>query len=336
MSEVRVDTTATCAGQPAVVVQSAAWRMAVLPTLGGKIWELEYRPKAFQFLWHNPRRAPRPVTFGSGYDEVWSGGWDEIFPTDALHVHGSKRLPDHGEFWSVEWQYEVLREGTDVVLHLWSTGQVTKTRFDKWIRIPAAGASLQIRYRIVNTGESFPFLFKLHPALKITDRSRIALPRCRFTPDSEYSTWFPSPGKSFAWPHARKGDGTAVDLRKVEAPESGATLFGCADDLEHGYCGLIHPEQDIALGFTFQREVLPYCWMFASYGAFQDHHVVVLEPCTANCWRLENGLKNSSCRELENSEAFETAVSVTVVETEREEELSRVLASAAVSASPSL
>jgi len=327
MSEVLVDTTATCAGQPAIVVQSGAWRIVVLPTLGGKIWELEYRPKAFQFLWHNPKLAPRAVAFGAGYDDAWSGGWDDVFPTDAPYVHGREQLPDHGEFWSVKWQYEVVREANDVVLHLWSVGPVTRARFDKWIRIPAEDVTLQMRYRIVNPAASLPFLFKLHPALRITDRSRIILPRCRFTPDSEFSTWFPSMAQPLRWPYARKADGSSVDLRKVETREPGVTLFGYADELEHGYCGLIHPEQEIAFGLAFPREVLPYCWMFASYGGFQGHNVLVLEPCTANYWRLEECVKNGSARTLGTGEAFETVVSIVAVEMDREDELARVLQS---------
>ncbi len=221
MREVLVDTAATCAGQPAVVVKSDAWRMVVLPASGGKIWELEYRPKAFQFLWHNSNLAPRPVRFGTAYDEVWSGGWDEIFPTDAPYVHRGVRFPDHGEFWSIQWGYELLHEANTVILHLWSVGPVTRARFDKWIRIPATDSTIQIRYRIVNQGAAFPFLFKLHPALQVNEHSRIVLPRCQFKPDPEFSTWFPVPAPAFAWPCGQKPDGSSVDLRRVESREAG-------------------------------------------------------------------------------------------------------------------
>jgi hypothetical protein len=289
--------------------------------------ELEYRPKAFQFLWHNPNLAPRPVQFGASYDEVWAGGLDEIFPTDAPYLHGSERFPDHGEFWSIEWQYELMREADAVVLHLWSVGPVTRTRFDKWIRIPAADSTIQIRYRIVNPGAAFPFLFKLHPALQVNQQSRIVLPRCRFQPDTEFSTWFSAPTPAFAWPKGQRSDGSSVDLRRVWPAEVRVTLFGCATELEDGFCGMIYPDKKVALGFAFPRDTLPMCWIFASYGGFLGHHVVVLEPCTADCWRLEQRVENGSDRHLAAGDAFETAVSVVALETEHEDALSRTLQS---------
>jgi len=327
MKEVFVDPTARCCGQPAVVVESKAWRMVVLPTLGGKIWELEYRPKAFQFLWHDPNLVPRPVPFAAGYDAVWSGGWDDIFPTDAPYTQCGRQFPDHGEFWSIEWQYELLREADAVILHLWSVGPVTKTRFDKWIRIPATDSTIQIRYRIMNEGTAFPFLFKLHPALQVNEHTRIVLPRCQFVPDSEFSTWFPAPAQACSWPYAQKPDGSSVDLRKVWPAEAEATLFGCASELEHGYCGVIYPNKKVAFGLAFPRDQLPCCWIFASYGGFQGHQVVVLEPCTANQWRLDQCIENGSARHLAAGEAFETDVSVVALEMDHEDALSRTLQS---------
>lgn len=327
MKEVFVDTTARCCGQPALVVESKTWRMVVLPTLGGKIWELEYRPKAFQFLWHNPNLVPRPVELGAAYDEVWSGGWDDIFPTDAPYMHRGERFPDHGEFWSIEWQYEVLREGDGVVLHLWSVGPVTRARFDKWIRVPAADSTLRFRYRIVNPGAALPFLFKLHPALQVNEHSRIVLPRCRFRPDSEYSTWFPAPTPAFAWPNGQKSDGSSVDLRTVWPAGARATLFGCATELEDGFCGMIYPDKKVAFGLAFPREQLPCCWIFASYGGFLGHQVVVLEPCTTDHWRLGQCVESGSAPNLTTGKDFDVNVNVVAVETDQEDALSQKLQS---------
>src|SRR5438874_2832560 len=243
MSNVLVDTGTTCEGQPAIIMESPVWRVVVLPSLGGKIWSLEYR--GFDFLWHNPKLKPGPVPSGASYDENWVGGWDEIFPCDAPYVHEGKPFPDHGEWWNAVWQCEIAHEQGAAVLHLSAHGHVTGAQFDKWIRIPASGSALQLAYRILNPGEALPYLFKLHPALRISNNTRIILPGCRFTPDTEFCTWFHAGGQSFRWPRGQKADGSPIDLTQVQTSASGAILFGHAAELEHGYCGILYPEQKV-------------------------------------------------------------------------------------------
>lgn len=151
--------------------------LLILPVLGARVWELEYRPRSVQSLWHNPRIPPRRVPIGACYDDVWSGGWDDIFPTDAPFTHQGHRFPDHGELWNVEWQYEWSVEDENAVLHLWTSGRITPTRIDKWLRVSNSNPRIDIRYRIQHEGgTSFPFLFKVHPALDADGDSRIVLP----------------------------------------------------------------------------------------------------------------------------------------------------------------
>src|SRR5205823_4341209 len=175
--------------------------------------------------------------------------------------------------------------------------------------------------RIRNGGRKFPFLFKLHPAFQVNRGSRIILPACRFTSDKEFSTWFRSADQRFSWPNARKDDGSMVDLADIPAPGCGAMLFGYAGNLEHGYCGLMHRQQHLGVGLAFATDVLRFCWIFASYGGWQGQEVVVLEPCTTDCWRLERGIQNGSVREIQPGEVFETVISILAVETDSENEL---------------
>jgi Aldose 1-epimerase len=321
VKELHVDTSAACSGEPAVILQNSIWRIVVLPKLGGRIWELKYRPKDFQFLWHNPKLPPRPVEFGAAYDDVWQGGWEELFPTDAPSVQNNKQFPDHGEMWSIEWKHEIIEQAQSVTLHLSSVGPTTGASFEKWITLASEDSKIDIRYRITNPRDAVPFLFKLHPALNVNEHSRIILPPCRFEPDTEFSTWFTAPTKRFQWPHAIKTDGAAVDLSHVQSPQSNAIVFGYAVDLQDGYCGMIYPDKNLAFGLSFPREPFPSCWIFASYGGFLGHHVVVLEPCTSRHWRLERCMENSSVRWLPQGEVFEVAVSVAACETSEEEKL---------------
>ena len=47
------------------------------------------------------RRAVARRTCGRRYDDVWAGGWEELFPNDAPGRFEGRELPDHGEWWAV-------------------------------------------------------------------------------------------------------------------------------------------------------------------------------------------------------------------------------------------
>ena len=73
----------------------------VLPELGAKIYNFTHRPSDTNLLWHNPRIAPSVQPFGADFDNVWSGGWDELIPNDIpARTLDEDLLPDHGEIWS--------------------------------------------------------------------------------------------------------------------------------------------------------------------------------------------------------------------------------------------
>lgn len=326
MNRIRIDPHWNYRGLPALVATTPMWRATVLPSVGGRVWELEYRPRGIQFLWQNPRVPPRPVPFGATYDDVWVGGWDDIFPTDAPFNHRGDHFPDHGELWNSEWEFECSEQEDAALLHLWTFGHVTPTRIDKWLRVSAFEPRIDIRYRIHHEGEdSFPFLFKLHPALSVDEHCRIVLPACRFIPDAEFSTWFGGDPAAFNWPHATTRDGSPVDLRQVCPPASKAVLFGYAVDLSAGWCGIVRARDNLGLGLVFPRDVLKSCWIFSSYGGFRNHQVVVLEPSTGHPWRLEEEIANDTARTLEGRASFEVAATVMCVETGSESELAGAL-----------
>ena len=99
----RLSTEWSLAGQPAVVLENRRLRAVVLPGLGGKIISLVDKAADVELLWRNERVPVRPVPFGSGYDDVFLGGWDELFPNDEPEVLAGEAMPDHGELWSLPW-----------------------------------------------------------------------------------------------------------------------------------------------------------------------------------------------------------------------------------------
>jgi galactose mutarotase-like enzyme len=154
------------------VLSSDELSIAVAPDLGGRIVELTDLSSGRQWLWRNHRVPLGPVTSGSAYDDVWQGGFEELFPSDAPAVIGKTPYPDHGELWSVPWQ--VVRADDDAI-ELAVEGSVTGVRFAK--RLSIEGAVMTIQYSLEHPGRvALPYLFKLHPAIDVNEHCRIDLP----------------------------------------------------------------------------------------------------------------------------------------------------------------
>ena len=78
-----VDTTLVYEGIPGLALEGDRLRLTLFPEAGAKILDLVHRPTGVNLLWRNPRVPLRRTYPGAAFDDVWSGGWDELFPTDA-------------------------------------------------------------------------------------------------------------------------------------------------------------------------------------------------------------------------------------------------------------
>ncbi len=101
-----VNTDWSYSGLRTVVLENRLLRVVILPAAGAKIWQITYKPHDADLLWNNPRIAPSRLPSNSHYDDVWSGGWDELFPNDEISVIEGEGYPDHGELWTGEWDAE--------------------------------------------------------------------------------------------------------------------------------------------------------------------------------------------------------------------------------------
>src|SRR5690348_10921369 len=97
-----------------VILENDALRLTVLPELGGRLWSIVDRATDEEILWHHPALQPHAVVPGSGYDDAFAGGWDELFPSDRAVLIDGLGFPDHGEWWSQPWEWRVS-EGEDAL-----------------------------------------------------------------------------------------------------------------------------------------------------------------------------------------------------------------------------
>ncbi len=285
-------------------------KVVVRPDLGGRIDQITDGETGKDWLWHPAGYTGerRVLDIGEAFDDNWSGGWDDIFPSDAAGEFQGRSLPDHGELWSQEWTVRrCLSREIEMVYHC-RTAPVT---VEKRVSVNGAKNRFGIRYWFRNlSAEPLPFLFKFHPALAIEPGDEILLPPCLIEPvELGFSTLIGRPGWT-SFPKAFSASGEEIVINRVPGPEANAQEFFYAGNLEGGWCGVRNGRTGSTLRLHFPMDKLPYVWVFQSYGRFYGHFVLMLEPCTNIPYDLEKALQNGTCAILEPHESREIALEV--------------------------
>ncbi|MBJ6361485.1 DUF5107 domain-containing protein [Paenibacillus sp. GCM10012307] len=313
---VRVDTDWNYRGIGTIILENDLLKVVIMPALGAKIWQLTYKPKGKDLLWNNPRLKPKELPFHAVYDDQFFGGWDELFPNDSPELIEGEAFPDHGELWTLPWQYALEKVGPDeVMVRLWTDTPISVCRVEKTVTLRAGEAKLRFRHRIANeSSRSLPFLWKLHAALAVDEHSRIDLPA-----RTVYVEEFGSPragftGRTYEWPYALDETGKQWDMRQVLPASSGASEFQYAIDTSAGWCALTHTKERIGFALAYDANVLPHCWIFASYGGWRSLNTVVLEPCTGYPFSVNEGMKRGTHMVLPPGDSLECTIVASVYE----------------------
>jgi galactose mutarotase-like enzyme len=262
-----------------VLLENDLLRVVVLPQAGGRIWRIVYKPLAADLLWHNPKIPLRRPVPGSQFDDVWSGGWDEIFPNDEKASINGQAYPDHGELWSGNWDYEPFHANGETSVRLSFNTAISRFEVEKTIILRRSG-QLRCNYRFTNNGsQDFPFLWKLHPAFRVTPQHRIDFPQMQVVPEPTLPGTLAGAAPQFAWPYARFRD-REIDLRLVPPAERRELYFFYGTQMESGWCAITDTSNKLSCGLRFDPKIFSSCCVFARYGGWRDYNVAVLEPST--------------------------------------------------------
>ncbi|WP_123040420.1 DUF4432 family protein [Cohnella candidum] len=312
----RVDTDWTYRGIRTVMLENEWLKVVLMPELGAKIWQITYKPRGRELLWNHPRIKPRPLPFHSVYDDQFFGGWDELFPNDMPETIGEEAYPDHGEIWTLPWEFAVEKSGPgEAVVRLWTETPISHCRVEKTVALRAGEAKLRFRHRIENNGgKDMPFLWKLHAAMEVDGQTRIDLPDAKVYVEEFGAPRIGKTGISYDWPYAADEEGNLHDMRRALPASSGAAEFQYAIGTAEGWCAITHTQDKIGFALSYDRQRLPNCWLFASYGGWRGLNTVVLEPCTGFPVGVGEGVRQGTHQVLRPGEPFECEVVATVFE----------------------
>ena len=295
-------------GREAWRLDNGKMRAELLPAFGARLWTLSDLETGVQWVWHNPKNALKSPAPGASYDDSWAGGYDELFPNDAASEFDGRVLPDHGEWWSREWDAEEIEVDGRPAVRLGLETRSVPAKCEKVVSLVEGRKALRIRYRIENAGKAaLRYMFKQHLALAVKPGDRLELPGGSLRPVSlDFSTRLGAEGP-FEWPVGRDRSGKPVDVS--ELPPAGRDKeFAYVADLPEGWAGV--RRGDRRLRMRFDKKVFPHCWFFMDFGAWKGLYTVVLEPCTQWPKDMNDAAKAGRVSSLAPGECLETEVEV--------------------------
>jgi hypothetical protein len=308
MNDLTLSTAWTLHGLRAILIENRFLRLVVLPEAGAKIWQITYKPLDSPLLWNHPRILPARHVIHARYDDVWSGGWDELFPNDEAGILQGEFLPDHGELWTGNWQAEPFHDSNAVGVHLRFVTPISSFLVERTIRLQSQSTTFEIQYRFTNqNSEASPFLWKLHPAFAVSAEHRIDFPAMTVVREPGFPGSLDEASLTFPWPYAQSTNST-LDLRQVPDASSRAVHFFYGTELASGWCGITNRANGLASALRFDTNVFSSCWLFASHGGWRNLNVAVLEPATGYPFHIQAMIDAQRAHWLPPGESLETSV----------------------------
>lgn len=283
----------------AIVLENAQLRLTVLPEVGAKIYDFISKPADRNFLWHNPRVEPRLPVFGQNFDDWWSGGWDEVFPTCDISTYKGETYPYLGELWSLPWTWHIEEAGpTAASLYLSRTTIIAPARMEKWIHLTADEPIVRFRHRLTNVGtQPLDFVWGIHPCFRVEAGYRIDAPARVGVIGHTVTAPFGRAGTTYPWPK--------TDVCIVPPASQGWCEGHYATELTDGWVALTDSKAEVGVGLVFPREVFPVLWCWMVYGGWRGHYHAALEPWTGWPHQLDKAVAAGRHRILAAGESLE-------------------------------
>ena len=304
-------------GNRAVVLENEYLKLSVFPELGAKIYDILYKPFRRNLLWHHPRIYPHKVPLGTSFDDVWCGGWDEIFPNDAPCIVEGQRYHDMGEAWSIPWEYSIARDTDTGTVTLFTTTMtpIMACKLTRALTIRDGEPSVYFRYVLENTGyDALKFLWKIHPAFQINESCRIEIPARTGIVDPRYRDLYSESSNTYRWPKVNNRQGETIDLSRVPPPTARTCSLHYVTDLDDGVVTLQNPRDNIDLKIRFNKQILNTVWLFLAYGGYRSLYTAVIEPSTSYPYDLAQAISEGHYSRLEPGKQLNCDIDVQLSE----------------------
>ena len=179
-----------------LVLENEYLRVSVLPELGGRIYEMIFKPTGHNELYRNP--VLKPTGWGPADQGWWlaAGGIEWCLP-----------VAEHGYEWGTPWQFSTAQGGDRASVTVWDAQAGDRLRASVTITLESGRSYVTISPLIENpTSEAQHFQFWLNAMLapgggnRAGEALEFIVPATQVTVHSTGDRGLPLAGQALAWP----------------------------------------------------------------------------------------------------------------------------------------
>jgi Domain of unknown function (DUF4432) len=330
----RVTLDYTYRGLRVAFLENESLRVGVLVDKGADIFELTYKPRDLDLMWHSPipLRAPFPATSAlpeGAFHDYYYGGWQEVLPSAgwAEDAYLGTYQGLHGEVSLLPFEARILEDAPErATLETRVRCYRSPLVLTRRMTIRHDESSLFLEERLENeSSREFAVMWGHHPAFgpPFLDEScvvRVPARKVDVLPYHANGLW--EPGDDYAFPFVpNRRSGVEEDVTHVRPRATGSVDVIRFKDLEEGWYALSSERLDLGVGMAWDTGVFPSLWMWQVYGGHDDYpwygrtYNCALEPFTS--WPpagIASAVANGTARVLEPGEVLETTLAAVAYE----------------------
>lgn len=275
-------------------------KFETVPAAGGKIISVYNKKLKKEFLWRNENLQLNILQAGDDYDANFYGGIDELIPNDIPEIIDGISYPDHGELWTTSLQDEIKEDK----ISMFGLLELSQLKYQKKISLDNNAPVICLEYTICNQSTSERnFLWKLHAALKIEGGEQlITSAKKAKAVDPDYSRF--KNMNEFNWSVIEDTDASIVPER------NNSVDFFYLYNIAEAEMSLMNAKSNDVFRYSYDKNIFPYQWYFASYGGFLNHYTAILEPATAMPISVNDARRLQQSTSLKPGEILQTMVTI--------------------------
>jgi galactose mutarotase-like enzyme len=286
-----------------LTLENERLQLRILPQLGSKICSLINKRTGREWLDRPYGRSFRIPMQGSMWADWDRCGWDELFPSIDACAYPAQpwqglEVPDHGELWSVPWDYAEI---DPLTLKLSVHSKLLPILLEKTIHLNEN--QVEFHYSLTNKGaHSLPFIWAPHPIIAASEKMVIELPSTVERIVNAYSAngRLGVRGTEHIWPTASDSEGSLVGLNIMPGRNSGiADKFYVKPPSLEGWCAIRDIDTGEQFKFTYDTADLPYLGIWINGGGWNGEYHLALEPAAGYLDNLNHASKHKKCATLQ-------------------------------------